>query len=415
MSEEADNHSLLYQKLGPFLEGWLSIGLIVQLIAVLLLTYGYETWMYLSFYIPLLIILVLNLNRLPHVFLQDRWFFTTILLFFFYFGISNCWAESNNDLLKSLKASLLSFLYIVGVALVARRERLGLVLKIAVVLSGLIGAAFIAKNYVINADPLMARLGHSGFSGLESLGNASRFGAYFGAMFVIGVFLCRDMKSGIAMSILLFFTLINLGVGFFTYSRTMWVGFLLVALVYTVLSERRKFLLYAFVCFVVSSLLLFLFFPEIIERFILRSGFSWRPQIWLATIGKIMDKPIIGYGAGSDFALIVTRAFNGDLQSATIYHPHNIYLSMFYFSGIVGGFLYLAILWMGLARMMKNVSARFFWVAFGLMLFSMAEQFFEVYGIVRRPSEYYLISWLPLGILIGRTYAIENEVVSRIK
>lgn len=103
---------------------------------------------------------------------------------------------------------------------------------------------------------------------------------------------------------------------------------------------RNGFWLSVFGGFVVVGGLVFLISPETI----LSRGLSWRPDIWMSTLDRISDAPLIGHGITNTTVPVVVSDESGKVLGE-FRHPHNMALSVTYNLGVVGLVLW-ALLWL---------------------------------------------------------------------
>lgn len=90
---------------------------------------------------------------------------------------------------------------------------------------------------------------------------------------------------------------------------------------------------------VVSGVFVFFRHPE----FVLSRGSSWRPEIWMATINAISEAPLLGHGVANKITPVNVYDDSGQLLG-TFRHPHNLPLSIAYYTGIVG-LIFWVVLW----------------------------------------------------------------------
>ena len=392
-----------------FMEHWLAIGLFIQLAGALAIHNGYRTWVYLGFYLPLILLLIFNWRSIFTDIKCNSKLYFLLFVFLFYFALTSLWSEHIN-FEKRIKISLLCFLYIIGVAIISKKEKLiYAVLSSSVICVALIISLFIFKSYVINELPLLSRLSSTGFKNWISLENAQIFGTFFGAFFIIAIMLIRGTTHKLMQKLLVLASLLILSGAFFTYSRTMWVALICVGLFYLLINKQYKSLFYFTLTLFVSISIVLFFYPDIAEKAIYRSGFSYRPQIWLMTLSHIVDNPLFGHGSGSDFKYLVTQTFNNRSSSIIVSHPHNLYLTILYYSGLTGLLLYFFVLMETLIKIKKYKYDYLVWLVAGLLVFSLVEQIAEIANIVIKPNEYYTIIWLPIGILLGRITHEKNK------
>ncbi len=384
------------------LEKWLALGLFIQLLGSLVFDHGYRTWVYFGFYLPLILLFLVNWKNILSELKINSTLYLLLFSFIFYYSLSNLWSD-NSNLSNELKASLLCILYIVGVSIISKKEQLlYITLSATLIYVALFSLLFIVQNYLINNQELNHRLSNTGFEGWNSLNHPQVFAIYLGTFFTLGIMLLRIKTPSIIKIILFIASILILIAAFFTYSRTMWIALFFTLLCYLYINKYHTILRYGTLLLLSSSTIILFIFPEIFDRFIYRDGLSFRPQNWLLTLSYIVDKPLLGYGSNATFHYTVTQMVNGIKLSCIIPHPHNLYLSIFYFSGLIGLTLYLAMLTKLLVSVKKYLHDDFVWLALGILLFSLSVQLFEIAEIVTKPNKYYMIMWLPIGIFIGR-------------
>lgn len=103
---------------------------------------------------------------------------------------------------------------------------------------------------------------------------------------------------------------------------------------------RNRLWLWTFGGLVLVGGVVFVMFPETV----LSRGFSWRPEIWGATLDKILDAPIIGHGITNKVVPVIVTDDSGAVLGE-FRHPHNMALSVTYNLGIVGLILWV-LLWL---------------------------------------------------------------------
>jgi O-antigen ligase len=121
--------------------------------------------------------------------------------------------------------------------------------------------------------------------------------------------------------------------------RTAQAALFAMALVCLVL-YRNRFWLSVLGALVVLGVVVLVLFPETI----LSRGFSWRPEIWMATLERIKDAPFFGHGMTNNVVPVVVSDETGRVLGE-FRHPHNMALSVTYNLGLVGLVLW-ALLWL---------------------------------------------------------------------
>lgn len=82
-------------------------------------------------------------------------------------------------------------------------------------------------------------------------------------------------------------------------------------------------------------------------EFFLNRGLSWRPAIWLSTLQSILDAPVFGHGVTNAPAMVEVETVSGGVRWFD--HPHNIFLSVAYFTGAVGLILW-CLIWVPVTK-----------------------------------------------------------------
>ena len=136
------------------------------------------------------------------------------------------------------------------------------------------------------------------------------------------------------------------------------------------------------------------------ETVLVQRGSSHRFQIWDYTLGLIRDRPLFGHGLAANLHLDI-----GDL----ITFPHDLYLSLLFYSGIVGFGLFVAlagiITWRLLPRAASALSWRnpeWAWLA-ALWIDLLLVGLTDLGQITKGPGPIWFIVWIPLGLLLTAT------------
>ncbi len=119
-------------------------------------------------------------------------------------------------------------------------------------------------------------------------------------------------------------------------------------------------------------------------------GTSWRPEIWRASIASIELHPWIGNGAGS---LLGYNNFT---------FPHDLYLSLLFYSGMIGFALFVALVVLLFWRLCHRPGAEriLLWALWANMLISGLTDYGQ---IIQSPSPLWYIVWLPIAYTVVYT------------
>jgi O-antigen ligase len=127
---------------------------------------------------------------------------------------------------------------------------------------------------------------------------------------------------------------------------------------------------------------------------LVRRGSSHRFQIWDYTLGLIGDRPLFGHGLAANLHLNV-----GD----NITFPHDLYLSLLFYSGIVGFLLFAAMAAVLSWRLRPVRAARgnpeWLWLA-AIWIDVLLVGLTDLGQITKGPGPLWFIVWLPLGLLM---------------
>ena len=125
------------------------------------------------------------------------------------------------------------------------------------------------------------------------------------------------------------------------------------------------------------------------EAAMVSRGSSHRLQIWSRTLELIGQRPLFGHGL----------AANLDLPGITF--PHDLYLSVLFYSGVVG-FVLFALLgfWVSLALWRAARSAEWLWMA-ALWVDALLSGLTDLGQITKGPGPMWFIFWLPVGLVLA--------------
>lgn len=378
----------------------LAIGLFVQL-AGLLFNYDgsrYATQSYLLLFLPALIFLLSN-SSVPGLWRQAPLFLLAALLAWVLL-IALLHPDSDKTGLIWMKILLLVSLYLFAIANLIRSGRyfswaLGGALAVALLFAWwtLIYQYGVLERPYSYPEARDFRLHELGWRGLANLDHPIVAGLYYGAFAVV---LCWFFVSypvrvwqggllGLGMLGLLLYVL-------FTFSRGAWFSmasaiFVLLLLVPNV--KSRSLLVGGILA--VGMLALF-FWPEIqAERGV---GLSNRDQIWQNWLTQLPSFWLFGSGAGADLYYKFSNGYE-------TYHAHSLYLQLWYEFGVVGFLLFASLLLSLLWKAWQCREQPLARLGGALLVFAMVAMVSDIYAIFHRPSPYWVVFWLPVGILLG--------------
>ncbi len=125
---------------------------------------------------------------------------------------------------------------------------------------------------------------------------------------------------------------------------------------------------------------------------LVRRGTSHRLEIWTRTLTLVRDHPLIGHGLGAQMHLQM-----GDVLAT---FPHDLYLSLLYYSGAIGLLLFLALAAVLAARLLRAWDADAPWLA-ALGIAVLLGGLTDLGQVTKGPGPMWLILWIPVGLMIG--------------
>lgn len=138
-----------------------------------------------------------------------------------------------------------------------------------------------------------------------------------------------------------------------------------------------------------GAIALVLLYPEALSN----RGLSYRPELWSKTISKIAQQPWHGFGFDAHLAI-----FLSDI-STSFREPHNFAIGVLYYTGIIGLTFWLAMHGLALFQCWKHRSNYLFIVCGALLIYGIGAGLTEGGGILPRPKEHWLVTWIPLALI----------------
>jgi len=388
MKENPARRAFAVASLGLF-RYWLPFGFILLLIGLFLFPSGHNYKVALNYLlmVPALLACLAAPRWWPAV-RRSGWLLAAILLYLSYM--------TGNALLQDPQAGaefilwsiyIVIFLLAIGGCMEISPGQLSQLLWFAALVAAAAAAFAIGYDY------------HSGLLqdkkyrliGYGALYNPLRSGHLFGA-FAVVAFWCvlappfqrwQRYLAGVAVSILLLAVL-------FTASRAPLLGLLGVA-IWTALGMAPKRQRWGYVVAIggIAALSFWLFGPKLLER-----GLSFRPEIWNEMLRIAGAHLWFGVGLGADLAVTAS-------DGVTYSDSHNIFLAALYCGGVVGLLLFVSVFgaafWMAWrARCDSSLLA----LAAPLQMFGIATLQFDGGSLIGRPTEFWILYWLPVVITI---------------
>lgn len=366
-----------------FICNWLlPLGFIALLIG--LAVWPERSYYHKSFYALIAIPTLLALTIRPHA-SKPLWLhpiIITFLMFSLWALLSISWSDTDASLSSLLKRPLYILMLFAACALMALQSNQRLAL------STLLAALFILPITGYSLAEFIAS-GTSGnrFVGTGALDNpllSSHLFGFFCALWLALGMTLPPRQSGFAFlaASLLGFAMLATG------SRTPLVATALTCtwLITTCWNKRSAWLLVSGALGVVALALLN---PELLAS----RGLSYRPELWSQTLSKISQQPWHGFGFDAHLGLYIAEL------ATTFSEPHSFALGVLYYTGIVGLILWLTVHGLALFECWKYKSNFLFIVCGALLVYGIGAGLTEGGGILARPKEHWLVSWIPLALI----------------
>ncbi|MBR9871045.1 MAG: O-antigen ligase family protein [Gammaproteobacteria bacterium] len=272
-----------------------------------------------------------------------------------------------------------------------------------------------AFAYYLWHDMYPARLEGAGFMGHPILGPSALI-----SVWAIGLTLFRlgENRERLDQVIMIVSFLVLFAVTIFSQSRgplVALVAFFLICLLAVFWLESRGkrwhvgfWVFFGVMLFGAGSLFLF---DDLVARMLGR-GFSYRPEIWLAVFNNPPEIIWIGEGMGTDFRNSSAGKMLMADEGLSIKHPHNLFLSVFHYTGIIGLSLFTVLLiWIliRICRLTQGAGRQVRPFAFGLFVLPLMLNMTDGHRIVAPPSSDWMFSWLLLMFLIGLVRHFERQ------
>ncbi|RIA22217.1 hypothetical protein DFO61_2891 [Ectopseudomonas oleovorans] len=388
--------------LSPTWQAVLSLGLFLQISGLLLIADGssYSTQVHLFLMLPSLVLLLIR----PDFQLWRQSAVLALAGLLICLVLNALWRAEVGGKSSGywLKIALFVMLYIHAVGRLTSHPR---TLITVLTLSATVAAVFawmtVIHQFGIKAIPLdyatireEARLYTLDWHGLADLKHPIIAGLFY-AVFVILLsqrLVAAPLRTWQAGLILLGIAGLCAYV-LLTFSRGAWISTLVAGLCLLLLFPGRisRTLLISGAFLLLGMLAMF--WPEVRNEWLVR-GASRRDLIWLSWLARLPDFWLWGEGPGTSFEF--TYPWGGSVK-----HAHSLYLQLWYQLGLPG--ITLFILFLGCLlekgwRLRQQPLAR---LGLALLILAMVAMLTDVHSILLRPNHYWVLFWLPAGILIG--------------
>lgn len=335
-------------------------------------------------WLPGLVAMFVFHRRLLEIWRSSRAFCSFLLLFLLWAALSTLWTGADEPL-RELKRVLYVGLFLVSLALLSSQHPERIWQGLAVAFVGLAVACFASFYlfYIRDMQPLTTRLG-----GVGQLGHPI-LGAYVMALVVIWG--ARFKPSGIWQN-LLWGALMLFALMFILLGQSRGAALALIAGVFALLLLRGGRAVWVggaaiiLVCWV---------FYELFTPLILARGFSYRPEIFQASLDMFMQSPWLGLGVGTDYRVVTFNYPEG------FDHTHNGFTHVAVELGFPGVVLWIS-LWLSAFHIAwrRRFSAEG-QLVFGTLVVSLAALQFDAASLWGTPRAEWFVVWLPLALTLA--------------
>lgn len=135
---------------------------------------------------------------------------------------------------------------------------------------------------------------------------------------------------------------------------------------------------------------LVIIYPEALSS----RGLSYRPELWIKTLSKVAEQPWHGFGFDAQLTI-----FLADMPTFGFSEPHNFALGVLYYTGVTGLVIWLAMHALALFQCWKHKDNFMFVVCGALLVYGIGAGLTEGGGILSRPKEHWLVTWIPLALI----------------
>jgi O-antigen ligase len=131
---------------------------------------------------------------------------------------------------------------------------------------------------------------------------------------------------------------------------------------------------------------------------------SHRLEIWDYTLRMIGDRPLLGHGLAANLHLNVGE---------DITFPHDLYLSLLFYTGVVGLLLFAGFAGLLAWRLwLRRGRQETLWIA-ALGINALLSGLTDLGQITKGPGPIWFIVWLPLGLALGATLPLRDLARAR--
>lgn len=357
----------------------------------------YHTTVNLGFFIPALCTAVLHARELRRALATDPalQIFTVLLL---WLGITSLWS-SYDDAVHLVKLLLMLWLLALAVRLMLGNMRsfnISLSLALVVATAVLIATVF-AHLVTTGADFYALRLSHLGGRSMSAV-TVGEISAVFMLYCLMQARLATTpgFRTGFTVMAAVFLLALLL-----SFSRTAFLALFLTAMWhYVQLGKLRAALIVAAATILLFGLMLLDIDVEWLRNISRSSTVEIRVWGWQETLEQIREHWLLGYGARAELQVPLDDPRYIEIGEP-FWHPHNVFLSVWYQAGLVGLALLVALV-VALARKLRPLQGdrqTSYWSS--IFLFVLLICLVDSPELIDRPATPWIWFWLPLAVALS--------------
>jgi len=161
--------------------------------------------------------------------------------------------------------------------------------------------------------------------------------------------------------------------------------------------------------FITCSIACLFLFSDIINNTLSRGfSLSYRDIIWKDSINLSLQKPWFGYGLSSSFEFFLPGLERTNWVSSTVSHSHNFILSTWLYSGVLGVFLIVAIIYQAL-KVCWLYKKEHFSILGVIILFGVFCLLTNGSYPISRPNERWFVFWIPLAFIVANSIVLTKK------
>ena len=308
-----------------------------------------------------------------------------------YLALSAFWSDTGGFqvVLQHQGYAALILCFVLGLAMACRRDGQFLPgLAYLVLLAAGVSAAY--SIYLHVSLPDYQPLPEPRLYGLGRLSNPVISAASYGVAGVLGCWLLMRQRAGlIRLCLVLVLALLGLAI-LLSGTRTVWLALAVAVGAGFALGRQERGLMWFAGVFGVMGLvgLLSIGWEDVVRR-----GLSFRPDIWSEFIGRSMAaNPLLGVGSGTESYW--------ETPVLTFQHPHSVFVSAFFFGGLVGLGLLLLVLVTCARHLRVAETSEVRTLAIMLLGFGVVFSVFDGDNILTKIDYLWWLIWLPIGVCL---------------